>query len=239
MKKYKYLIFDADHTLLHYIKDETSAFEDLYKELGLAYTKELAKASRFYSESVWTKTGLYDVHDEKIQREYHTLYRTHLYDVFVRIFEQFPCNADPKTTSRRFLELLAREGAMMDGAEDVVKKLSKKSGGEYDVCIATNGLLEIQRARLCKLFPYAKAVFVSEELGCIKPLPEFFERMLESLQAESKECLMIGDSLSSDVAGAMAVGMDSCWYNPGGQENATGFQPTYEIHTLEKLLEIL
>ena len=239
MRKYKYLIFDADHTLLHYIKDETSAFEDLYKEIGLAYTAEIAKASRFASEDEWTKTGLYDVHDEKIQREYHNLYRTHLYGVFARIFEKFPCNADPKTTSKRFLELLAREGAMMDGAEDVVKKLSKKNGGEYDVCIATNGLMELQRARLCKLLPYTKALFVSEELGCIKPLPAFFEKMLEKLQAKKEVCLMIGDSLSSDVAGAIGVGMDSCWYNPKGLKNQTEFKPTYEIRGLSQLLEIL
>ncbi len=236
MKKYKYLIFDADHTLLNYIADETSAFEDLYKELGLAYTPELAAESRCASEEEWTKTGLYDVHDEKIQREYHTLYRTHLYDVFARIFEQFPCNADPKTTSRRFLELLAREGETLEDVEGLFEKLVKAG---YSLCIATNGLSFIQRGRLSKLLPFVKELFVSEEMDCIKPLPAFFENMVQKLGAGTEDCLMIGDSLSSDVAGANGFGMDSCWYNPLGVKNETEFKPTYEIRNLEKLLEIL
>ena len=237
MKTYKYLIFDADHTLLNYIADETNAFRTLYKELGLDYTEALQKESRFVSEDEWTKTGLYDVHNEKIQREYHTLYRAHLVGVFKRIFEKFPCNADPTKVSKRLLELLAREGELFEGTAKTFETLAKT--GKYGLCIATNGLSVIQRARLKKLIPLAKAVFISEEMGCIKPLPEFFESMVKTLDADIKDCLMIGDSLLSDVAGASGVGMDSCWYNPSGVKNETAFLPTYEIHTLNELGELL
>ena len=237
MKKYKYLIFDADHTLLNYVADETTAFKQLYEELGLEYTEKLAKESRHVSEDEWTKTGLYDVHDERIQREYHRLYRAHLVGVFQRIFEKFPCEADPKTVSKRLLELLAREGKPFEGAWETFEALAKT--GRYGLCIATNGLSVIQRARLEKWMPLTKALFISEEMDCIKPLPEFFEKMVETLGAKKEECLMIGDSLLSDVAGATGFGMDSCWYNPKGQKNETEFLPTYEIKELNELLEIL
>ncbi len=237
MKKYKYLIFDADHTLLNYVADETSAFKQLYEELGLEYTEKLAKESRHVSEDEWTKTGLYDVHDERIQREYHRLYRAHLVGVFQRIFEKFPCEADPKTVSKRLLELLAREGKPFEGAWETFEALAKT--GRYGLCIATNGLSAIQRARLEKWMPLTKALFISEEMDCIKPLPEFFKKMVETLGAKKEECLMIGDSLLSDVAGATGFGMDSCWYNPKGQKNETEFLPTYEIKELNELLEIL
>lgn len=239
MKQYKYLIFDADHTLLNYVADETSAFQDLYKTLGLDYTPALAKESRFISEDEWTKTGLYDVHDERIQREYHTLYRAHLVGVFRRIFEKFPCKADPRRTSKRFLKLLARSGKPFDGALETFQALARKDGGKYKLCIATNGLSVVQRARLENWMPFTKALFISEEMGCIKPLPVFFEKVVERLGADKKECLMIGDSLLSDMAGAIGFGMDSCWYNPLGLKNETAFQPTYELKELKDLLTLL
>ena len=52
MKKYKYLIFDADHTLYDYIADELQAFRDLYAELGMPVTDELLAFSRHNSETV-------------------------------------------------------------------------------------------------------------------------------------------------------------------------------------------
>ena len=69
-------------------------------------------------------------------------------------------------------------------------------------------------------------------------LCEHFEKMLEKLQAKKEECLMIGDSLSSDIAGAHAVGMDACWFNPSRQADTTGLAD-YTVTDLSELLEIL
>ena len=85
-KNYKYLIFDADHTLLNYLEDERSAFLQLYEELGIPVSEALMKDSRHYSESKWTDAGLYDVYDERIQKVYHSLYKAHVKGVFEEIF---------------------------------------------------------------------------------------------------------------------------------------------------------
>ena len=237
-KKYSYLLFDADHTLLNYLADERGAYEDLYVKLGVTISEELLKASRKHSEEAWTDVGLYEVHSPKIQKEYHALYRTHTEEIFARVFAQFPAlgvTLSAKQTGLLFLECLQRKGVFMDGARETLQTLSKT----YAIGIATNGLSAIQRARLCGLEDLVDKVFVSEEMGVIKPLEGFFSYILTDLKITADECLMIGDSLSSDIAGAKAVGMDCCWFNPTGMQNKTPFTPTYEIATLQELIEIL
>ena len=237
-KNYKYLLFDADHTLLNYIADERAAYEDLYAKLGVTISETLLRASRKHSEEAWTDAGLYEVHSPTIQKSYHTLYRTHTEEIFTRVFAQFPTLGvmlSAKQTGELFLDCLQRDGVLIDGARETLRTLSKR----YSIGIATNGLSAIQRARLRGLEDLVDKVFVSEEMGVIKPLEDFFHYILRDRGVRADECLMIGDSLSSDIAGAKAVGMDCCWFNPTGMQNTTPFIPTYEITALTELIEIL
>ena len=239
MKKYKYLIFDADHTLYNYIADELQAFRDLYAELDIPVTEELMALSRYTSETVWTEAGLYDVHSPKIQACYHSLYRSHVKGIFDNLFKKFPCAADTAQTGERFLYHLSRQGQLFSGAREVLSALSKKAGGRYEIMVGTNGLSFIQEGRLQGIKELVERIFVSQALGAIKPLPEFFNKILSELNASADECLMIGDSLSSDIAGAKSVGMDACWFNPTKKALQGEVQPDYEICALQELLTIL
>ena len=235
MKEYTHIIFDADHTLLNYLADEKQAFLGLYQALGMPITDELLALSRVSSESAWTEAGLYNVTDPQIQKQYHTLYRTHTEEIFRRIFAKFPCRtATAKQAGLAFLDTLTTRGIAFDGALELVKALSQKTGGKYRVAIATNGLAKIQHARLSAFAPFVERVYVSQDLDSVKPLPSFFKRMLGDLGAEPNGCLMIGDSLVSDIAGAKSVGMDACWLNPKGQEDIDGIAD-FQIRNLQEL----
>lgn len=233
--KYKYLIFDADHTLLNYIQDELTAFKNLYQELGLPVTENLLKKSRNYSEEEWTNAGLYQVNEEYTQKNYHSLYRTHVFGIFERIFKEENFAGDIQCAGKRFLELLEKESTLITGAKETLKALQ----GKVEIYIATNGLISIQTGRLQSLCGLFKKAFISEEIGFIKPLPPFFEKILKELGANASECCMIGDSLSSDIAGAKSVGMDACWFHTDDRKNDTGIQPDYEIRSLQEVLHII
>lgn len=235
MKHYTHLIFDADHTLLDYIEDELAAFRSVYTELGMPITDEVTSFSRHTSEMEWTKAGLYDVHDPLIQRDYHKLYRSHVTGIFEAVFAKFSFAADPQKAGERFLDALCAPAHTYAGVEELLRCLSKKSGGRYEITIATNGLSSIQNGRLSALKPFVAQIFISEEVGSIKPLRGFFSALLQKTHARKEECLMIGDSLSSDVAGAQAIGIDACWYNPKGMENISDHKPTFEINRLDQL----
>ena len=109
----------------------------------------------------------------------------------------------------------------------------------YKLCVATNGLSSMQAGRLAPLSPFLCRTFISEEMGFIKPNPAFFRAMTEELGAEPSRCLMVGDSLGSDVAGANAAGMDCIWFNRSGAPLPPAYRVKAVISHLNELLEIL
>jgi FMN phosphatase YigB (HAD superfamily) len=234
---YKYLIFDADHTLIDFARDEKEAFRLILADCGIPTSDEVLETCRALSEQTWNEVGLSDVYDRRIQRVYHRLYRGHLKLLFTRIFALYPPTAplSPVAAGERFLKYLEADGLPMQNVESVLSALSRT---DYKLCVATNGLHDIQSGRLAPLADFFYRIYVSEDLNVIKPLPAFFEKILLDLSASADECLMIGDSLSSDMVGALSVGMDRCWLNPHKLDNPD-VPVTYEIRDLSELLDIL
>ena len=235
MKRYKVLIFDADHTVIDYTQDERCALKKLLPRCGITPTEEVLDECNRISSEAWAGAGLNDVHTEYIQREYHNLYHTHTKRIFEGIFRRFPSAADPVKAGAEFARLLEAPGNLCEGAEEVLSALQEK----YELCIATNGMTEMQYGRLSKLARYFSKLYISEEMGVIKPLPTFFERIFRDFGRKKEEFLMVGDSLSSDVKGANVSGIDSCWLNRSGMENRSDAKPTYELRSLKELLLIL
>lgn len=65
-------------------------------------------------------------------------------------------------------------------------------------------------------------VFTSEDAKSYKPRKELFEFALKSTGLSSDEVVHIGDSLSSDVAGASAIGIRAIWVNRSNREVPAG-----------------
>ena len=56
---------------------------------------------------------------------------------------------------------------------------------------------------------------------------------------DKAEVVIVGDNLSSDIAGGRGYGIDTCWYNPNSRSNTTGAQPTHEIRDLTELFNLV
>jgi len=56
---------------------------------------------------------------------------------------------------------------------------------------------------------------------------------------DKTRALMLGDSLSSDIAAAANAQIDACWFNPKGAENKKGLPVRYEIRSLDEVDAIL
>ena len=66
-----------------------------------------------------------------------------------------------------------------------------------------------------------------------------FEGMKLAGITDARRALMLGDSLSSDIAAAANAQVDACWYNPKGQKNEKGLPVAYEIRSLDEVDAIL
>ena len=86
---------------------------------------------------------------------------------------------------------------------------------------------------------YIDETFAADECGSMKPHTYFYEALFNKINNHNtKEMLYIGDELEKDIKGGNEVGMDTCWFNIRN-ENASIYKPTYEIHKLEELKNIL
>jgi putative hydrolase of the HAD superfamily len=101
---------------------------------------------------------------------------------------------------------------------DVVAALTELRDG-YTLGIVTNGASCLQREKLTAsgLADYFDAVVVSAEFGVGKPDPAIFRHALAQPDYRGKRAVMVGDSLSQDVNGAVAAGVGAVWVNRFGR----------------------
>lgn len=97
----------------------------------------------------------------------------------------------------------------------------------------------MQNARLKEFKPCLTRLFISEDMGCIKPSSEYGAEILNELGATADECLFVGDSLTSDIALANKLGMDCVWYDPEERTLPEGYRVKAHIKSLKELLRDL
>lgn len=231
--KYRHIIFDADHTLIDFNEDERRAFRAAFKGTPLESEEVIGEMWKFSYEN-WEELGLNKVNDPDIRKQYHKLYYVHIHALF-EFAKQAYDHELADDAERIFYETLCSPAHPREGAFEAVKALSEK----YAVSIATNGLSEMQRARLKEFAPYLNRLFISEEMNAIKPSKEFGNIMLNELNAKAEECLFIGDSLTSDIALANKLKMDCIWYDPDGRTLPEGYSLVKKISSLSELIQIL
>ena len=98
-------------------------------------------------------------------------------------------------------------------ADGVLEDLAR----DHRLALVTNGAPDVQREKLAgtTLARHFGAIVVSAELGIAKPDPRIFQHALRAVGADAKDSVMIGDSLSRDVAGARGAGLRSIWIDRG------------------------
>lgn len=232
---YEYLIFDADHTIIDFDADERRAFYAAFAAAGIRATADMVEACWAFSAQNWGELGLNDVHLPALRDRYHALYHTHVRAILSYMDTMYGLGPKKNAAEQAFSAALGLPAHLVDGALETLTALGK----QYSLCIATNGIAAIQAGRLSALAPLFAHVFVSEPMGVIKPDVRFFAHMLDALGVTADRCLMIGDSLASDVAGANAVGMDAVWFNRRGRPLPDGVRVKAVIGDLRALLPML
>ncbi len=226
--RYTWLLLDADGTLFDYDRAEAGALQAAYAEFGLPWTMGMLRAYRRINARVWREFEQGQITQEALRTRR-----------FEQLFDAFGIAGDPDAFSPAYLRHLAALGTdLLDGAEEVVRALHGKVG----MVILTNGIAEVQRSRVerCAIRGYISGLVISEEAGAAKPDPAIFDAAFAVMGWPDKaQVLMVGDSLSSDMAGANAYGIDACWFNPDGRERPPDLAIRYEIKRLDELLGIV
>lgn len=106
--------------------------------------------------------------------------------------------------------------------------------------VVTNGMADNQTAKLRQagLYDLMDTVVISESVGVRKPDPRIFHHALATLRAKpSRRVVMVGDSLTADVDGAVAAGLAAVWISHGRALPSDGPQPYRTVRTVRTVTE--
>jgi len=227
MKKYSWLLFDADGTLFDFDKSQKKALESIFSELQLDFHEEYHIFYSRVNKAMWEKReqGLIGVQELKTNR-------------FKNFFKEIKIKADFEKAGRDYLYFLSRESHLLSGAENLIHELART----YNLVLITNGLTTVQKPRfnVSPITRYFKEVIISEEVGFSKPDKAIFDLTFDRIKnPPKKEVVIIGDNLGSDILGGITYGIDTIWYNPSESDNTKNIIPTFEVNSFNQLSEIL
>ena len=224
MKKYRVILFDIDDTLLNFPRSEREALCEALMISGVELDDEMINTYQKINYELWKALERKEITREELM--------TRRFDDFAKFYG---FDVDSVKVANDYLDCLGQKVYFIDGARELLANLY----GKVRLYIVTNGLARVQNSRY-KLTGFDKifdGMFISEEVGANKPDSAFFEYVAEHIEDFDKEkALLVGDSLSSDIAGGINFGIDTCWYSPVNSQ--TKLNPTYVVDSLEKVLPI-
>ena len=224
---YPYLLFDADNTLFDFDATERRAHSIVCRRHGLAFSEEGYALYHRCNAELW-----HDYDRGLCSKEFLLVER------FRRYLALTGEKGDPEVLNRDHLAALGSIAILLDGTLEVCQELSKR----HKLYLITNAVESVQRARFARspLVPYFQDVFISEAIGCGKPDKAYFDYIFRAVPNIGRDnCLVIGDSLSSDIQGANNASLPCCWFNPKGLPRPDHLRIDYEVRALRELLPLL
>ena len=226
MKKYDWLLFDNDNTLMNFHSASHSAFIGSMRELGLKEEHIDYEEYNKHNYLVWSEfeKGIIDaltLRPKRFQLFFDAIGHTH---------------SDPTKANAAYLNHLILHPHMMDHAYELLDSVKSN----YKLGLITNGLREVQRPRLkaAKIYDSFDTIVVSDEIGHAKPQKGYFDHVVSEMgPADLSKTIVIGDSLNSDIKGALDYGLDCVWLNPD-KKSSGDLKPTFEVSSVKEIMEL-
>ena len=206
------VLLDIDDTLLSFEGCVRQAMLEGFPLFGLpAYTEDMLPVFGQVSGGLWRQIELGQITLPELEQVR-----------WSRVFAALGFAGEDPRLGLRFEEYFRKQlywsAIPMPGAEELLAYLAPR----YVLCAASNGPSgqQMNRLRVAGMLPSFDHVFISEDVGAQKPSREFFDACFARLRAadcpglQPAEVAIVGDSLTSDMAGGAAYGMHTCWYHP-------------------------
>ena len=200
------VLFDLDDTISNHmgcVRGGLDGVKVRYRELF--DETPIEEMERFYSEI------LEETHAQLLKGELNKdqarVLRTK------RFFAHWGLTIDDAEADSEYLRYRADYDAaagVVPGTYELIDALESR---DIRLGIITNNLVAEQHTKLreLNLFDRFEMLAISEEVGVAKPDPLIFEVALERMNLDRSEVVVIGDSLTSDVAGALSFGIPVVW----------------------------
>lgn len=204
----KRIIFDIDNTILDTYRDCIDTYNEYITHNKLEIT----------AQDIYNMFAEYELSNGNYLKE----------DLLSFISNKYKTNYEEKKLEE-LLNLYSEHSTLInDNTINILKYLSKK----YDIVALTNWYKNIQYKRLEKvgINKYFKKIYGIEDGQ--KPNINAFKNAIEN--NSYNECVIIGDSVKSDIEVPKKLGMKTIYFNKSCKENKAE-----EINDLNELLNLL
>ena len=219
---YKAIFIDIDDTLLDYVPCCREAFDAAIESLsgvaGLSVKRSVS------DNGLSVEDGLFDLFFSISGRLFSEA--KHGLHTVAEVMELYPAEFceragyGPEAVEpfkHAFRAAWGKTHTTIPGAREMLERLQQQG---YRLFAASNSFGHLQRSRLeqAGLLGFFEDTYISMDIGYDKPDIRFYEEALKRCGLQPHEVLMIGDSMTTDVLGAQAAGMDALFFDRrGGQ----------------------
>ncbi len=229
MPSFTTLLLDADGTLLDFNRAEEEAISAVLREFRLPDTRENRQLYHRINDRLWKALELGQVTKDQLR-----VLR------FSRLFQALELKDPPSAAQAalRYQEYLSRGSWLLPGVAETVPVLARRCR----LLVITNGIAAVQQRRwaACPIHRYIDRLYISDLLGAQKPSPAFFDAVFAAEPGLRRgDCLVVGDSLSSDILGGKNAGIATCWIAGEEQAAPPDCRPDYRIPSLRELPALL
>lgn len=227
MPQYSWLLFDADGTLFDFAKAEADAIAAVLADLKLPYSPERIATYQRINQALWKELEQGNTTQAEIKTKRFALW-----------LDAMGVKADAEEIGHDYALHLSQQTTLIDGAQEVVERLAER----HKLLLITNGLKEVQRPRFerSRIRHHFADIVISAEIGIAKPDAGIFDAAFACMQQPDKQSvLMIGDSLTADIAGGHNYGLDTCWCNFKQEPRPANPPITHVIEEIQELPKIL
>ncbi len=231
---YKAIFLDWDDTIGDFLGAARKAIDDLFVKyhLDAFYPSAEAFYQVYYPHNIqlWARYGKGEITREDLAHE------RFLYPLLAVKQGDYQEMADAMESD--FEELTTQHFSLLPHAAEVVRYLAAK----YPITIVSNGFVSVQYRKInaSGLKDCFQHIVLSEEVGITKPQAGIFERALQLNGLQKEDVVMIGDSYTSDIQGAINAGIDQIWLQlPNLTEEERNKPATYKIQSILELKSLL
>ncbi|CAH7420687.1 putative Glyceraldehyde 3-phosphate phosphatase [Vibrio chagasii] len=134
---------------------------------------------------------------------------------------------------------------LVDGATDVIEHIKSKG---IKIGIITNGcpFSQYPKIKALNLNNVVDFIIISGDEPSAKPTKEIFLKGAQLADCDPSECIMVGDSMSSDIDGGLRAGMITALiptknkpHRPSKGNSSCGVEPTYTLESINCLKKII
>ena len=190
----KKIIFDVDGTLLNTEKDCLDTYYEFFKSKGVGNVKE-------FGLKLYEIIDKFDSETKDYKKE----------DLCKYISNYLGLDFNEEDFNNIFKTYRSHGTLINDEVKNTLESLSKS----YELVTLSKWYVEDQEKRLevAGIKKYFKEIYGIENAG-LKPNKEAY--ITACGEYEINECLMVGDSMKSDIGGARQLGMEAVLIDPSG-----------------------